>query len=220
MVQRKIHHILKSSGNGKDFHYLPELAIQFELDQIILVTEKVDGSTLQAKGGELYKRYDNFSKNDPRKQTATEQERYRLDKCSRSNPSEKWYWQSFDAYRPQFERLGLHHPDIWVYFEALGSKIGARYPGLGPTVRVFDAGTETAFEPFRGAGEVADAYALPMVFYYYRQFSGLEHLLADLQSAVSGDIGLPEHKLEGWVLRQGDLIGKIRVADLNKLEGR
>ena len=217
-TQRKIYHILKSEGTGKDFKYLPELSISFDLSKLIHITEKVDGSTMQALGGELYKRYDNFGKNNPLKATAIEAERYRLDKCSRDIPAEKHYWSCYDAHAEAIKEFGSRFPNTWLYFEALSSKIGARYTGLSPTIRVFDTGRDGEFLKFNDTLRHVETVGLPVVADRFQTFGDLAGLLLALSESTSTDSALPPHKLEGWVLRQGDLIGKIRVDDLKKIQ--
>lgn len=221
-TQRKIHHVLDSVGEDQTFRYLPRLKAPLDLSRPVLVTEKVDGSTMQFKDGEPWKRYDRFSKGDPRKREVPEEERYELRKCSSDNPAEKWYLASYETHRLQFEEFGRRFPGHWIYFEALGARIGARYKGLQSTVRVFDAaGPTDGFLPFDVAHEMARMVGLPVVASRINVFGSLNDLLADLKMARSSDQGFPEHALEGWVLRQmvGDqeVVAKIRVKDLDKL---
>lgn len=215
ITQRKIRHLLVGEGEGASFSYREELAQPFDLMQPILVTEKVDGSTMQALGGEPFKRYDRFKARDPRKHTATEEERYELRPCSRANPAERWYLDAFDAHAEAFSRVPS---DVCIYFEAMGERIGARYPRLEPTVRVFDASRDGAWLPFVDTVQLATLTGLPLVAHETRVFMTLNNLLLALACADSYDDDLPEHRLEGWVLRQGDLVAKIRKADLAKME--
>lgn len=214
-TQRKIGHVLQSSGDGQSFAYHAALGTPFDLSAPVLVTEKVDGSTMQVLNGAPFKRYDNFKKGDPRKHGASEEERYRLCACSRDNPSERYYLDAFDAYAEQFAMLD---PGVWFYFEAMGAKIGARYPGLSPTVRVFDSSRDGAWRPFEDTRVNASAAGLPVVQSFYETFGSIGALLGRLSEAESTDADLPPHKLEGWVLRQGDLVAKIRKADLGRIK--
>lgn len=218
-TQRKIGHVLASGGSGADFHYRAELAAPFDLSAPIMVTEKVDGSTMQALGGKPYKRYDNFKAGDPRKHGASEEERYRLEECSRDKPHERYYLDAFDQYAAAFGEVPAH---VWVYFEALGPKIGARYRGDGfaPTVRVFDTASFGAFGPFGETRAIAGRAGLPVVACHERVFGTLDGMLAELGAAESRDPALPPHELEGWVLRQWDghreVVAKIRKGDLGR----
>lgn len=219
-TQRKIGHVLKSYGTGADFTYHRELATPFDLSKPILVTEKVDGSTMQALRGMPFKRYDKFKAGDPRKHSASEEERYRLEQCSRDKPHEQYYLDAFDLFADGFAAAASH---VWIYFEAIGPKIGARYrgEGEGPTIRVFDTAADGAFLPFGETRAIAARAGLPTVANIERTFGNLDGLLTVLAAAESGDPGLPKHVLEGWVLRQWDgekeLVAKIRKGDLGRL---
>jgi len=217
-TQRKIHHVLDSQGNGDSFFYLPQLKAPFDLSQPLLVTEKVDGTTTQGKKEDgqfvVYKRFDNFKPGDPRKRSASEAERYRLERLQLTDPASKWIWQSVTRWMPQFNQL----PEgLWVYFEAIGDKIGARYKGLQPTVRVFDTGNETSFNPFEVTVEMAHQAGLPLVASRSVSFGNVEALILQLQAAKPLDEELKPYVLEGWVLRQQETVAKIRVKDLDKL---
>jgi len=222
-TQRKIHHLLQSHGEGRDFQYLPDLRASFDLGEPILVTEKVDGSTMQSKQGEAWKRFDRFKKKDPRKRLASEEERYELRLCSPYDPGVKWYLASFNAHSSQFNLFGQRHPDRWIYFEALGAKVQSRYPGLDPTVRVFDVSSNGAFLPFSEAVSIAFELGLPVVAHRWETFGSLGNLLDSLTTDSSRDDGLPSHQLEGWVLRQSgstpseEVVAKVRIGDLRKL---
>ncbi len=220
-TQRKIHHLLQSGGEGASFRYFPELRVPLDLTRPILVTEKVDGSTMQSTRGEPWKRFDRFSKGDPGKRLAIEDERYELRLCKPEDPSVKWYLASFDAYREKFEEFAKRFPDHWIYFESLNGKIGARYKGLTPTVRVFDVNMDGKFLPFLGAARMALEVGLPVVAHRWEVFGALDNLLSILANDFSRDCGFSEHKLEGWVLRQwvnlDEVVVKVRVEDLKKI---
>lgn len=224
-TQRKIHHLLQSEGEGDTFRYLPVLSAPFDLNRPILVTEKVDGSTMQSAKGEPWKRFDRFSKGDPRKRLVNEEDRYELRPCRSDDPSVKWYLASFNAHRERFEEFGRRYPDHWIYFEALGVKIGSRYKGLDPTVRVFDVSDRGIFFSFLDTVKIVSEIGLPMVAYRWEVFGHVNNLLEVLAKDVSRDEQLPPHELEGWVLRQHvvnhavekEVVAKIRVHDLRRI---
>lgn len=221
LMQRKIHHLLASEGEDDTFRYLPRLRAPFDLSQPLLVTEKVDGSTMQAFRGKPWKRFDRFKKGDQRKRLVPEEERYELRPCDPADSNIKWCLKSFEAYKEQFTLFGETYPEHWVYFEALGSKIASRYKNLEPTVRVFDIGTNSHFLPFEEALNMVAKAGLPTVATRWQYFSNLEILLIFLSQDVSRDTALPDHQLEGWVLRQavngGEVVAKIRVNNLKKI---
>jgi hypothetical protein len=218
-TQRKIHHVLDSQGNGDSFFYLPLLKAPIDISQPLLVTEKVDGTTVQGKKEDgqftVYKRFDNFKPGDPRKHAASEAERYRLEKLQPKDPASKWIWLSVNRWQDKFNQL----PEgLWVYFEALGDKIGARYKGLPATVRVFDTAPESgSYNPFETTVEVIQQAGLPLVAFRTVSFGDVETLILQLQSAKPQDEELKPYVLEGWVLRQGETVAKIRVKDLDRL---
>lgn len=225
MIQRKIHHLLKDAGDSRDHRYLRELRLPFDLSKPILVTEKVDGTTVQGRkeDGEfaVYKRFDNFKPGDPRKHSASEADRYRLERLRRDDPAAKWIFAAADHHREAFSLLP---EDLWIFFEALGEKIGARYknPVLAPTIRVFDTGDGVVFSHFDITREFARFYALPLVAAHRQCFGNLDALVENLRSARSCDQQLEHYPLEGWVLRQKDqdlreMVAKIRVKDLERL---
>lgn len=229
-TQRKIPHLLASEGDGASFRYLRKLGVPLDFSRPMLVTEKVDGSTMQARDALPHKRYDRFSKGDPRKHGASEEERYELRACARSNPAEKWYLDAFEAHLDGFREAARLRPDVWIYFEALGAKIGARYPDLPPTIRVFDIADATGFLPFEQTIELAVATQLPRVafsalylscvFTLHSERAALDCLFESL-TKTSSDLVHPTTKqpyvCEGWVIRQDETVAKIRVADLKRL---
>lgn len=173
------------------------------------------------KGDDTYKHYDRFKSGDSRKHNATEEEHYELRKCKEEYPAEKWYLAGFNAYREQFKAFLQEFPDTWIYFETLGEKIGARYAQLMPTVRVFDVSKNGKFLSFEKAKELALRFNLPVVKSHIETFGSLENLISMPTQSGSHDEGFPEHKLEGWVLRQEiggqEVVAKIRVGDLKRL---
>lgn len=220
-TQRKIYHLLKSEGENETFRYLPEFRAPFSLEEPILVTDKVDGSTMQSKGGKPYKRFDLFRKNDPRKHTASEAERYELRLLDPLNHSHREFLTAYNSYRPEFEEFGRRYPDLWIYSEGLSSNIGGRFPGLKPTIRVFDANKNGQYLPFLEILRMAGEVGLPVVPWRWEVFGNLETLLEVLSKDVSSDKELPPHRLEGWVLRQvvngEEVVAKIRVTDIDQI---
>lgn len=226
MTQRKIPHLLKDEGNGRDHRYLRELRVPIDLREMVLVTDKVDGTTVQGivgpDGFEVHKRFDNFRAGDPAKHAASELERYRLERLRRDDPAARWIWAAVD---PFMDRLARLPSGLWTFFEALGASINARYknPPLAPTIRVFDTGRDGEFAMFADTYQLANSFGLPVVDHRLQRFGDLETLVSFLVTQR----GSPDHELggypiEGWVLRQDSLfihetVAKIRVKDLDKL---
>ena len=221
MIQRKIYNLLTSEGQGKTFRYHLEMYPPFDLSLPLTVTEKVDGSTMQAYRGKPWKRFDRFKKGSKRKRSVLPAERYELRLLEDTEPAHKWLLASFTTYRSEIEIFGKHNPGLWLYFEALGAKIQARYRDLPPTIRMFDMGNETEFLHFFQTKQAAETYDLPLVASHKTKFSSLEEILTALEHAASNDPRLPDHELEGWVLRQNingkEIVAKIRKSDLKKI---
>merc|ERR1712187_443661 len=74
-VQRKIFHLFQHSGNGDSFCYEPPPRLNLEQTGFgagadpcpaVYLTEKWDGTTMQATSNGIYKRLDLFGKNKPK----------------------------------------------------------------------------------------------------------------------------------------------------------
>lgn len=233
LMQRKIPHLLKDVGTGREHRYIRELRVPFDLQKPMIITEKVDGTTVQSRylfgKLEVWKRFDNFRAGDPKKHAAPESERYRLEKLHHDDPSAKWIWAAVDRH---YGGLCKFWGSVWVFFEALGANINARYrnPPLQPTIRVFDIGSYGRFHDFTTT-QLAKSAELPIVGAHTQIFGDLETLFRDLRQAryedskrdeLYPDDNLCGYPLEGWVLRRSDpdgteLVAKIRVKDLAKL---
>ena len=216
-TQRKTYHLLADNGEtGRDFKYLPELSDKhdFNWDDKILVTDKIDGTTVQADASGVYQRRDLFKTGDPRKFTATEQERYALAKLDLFVPENKHIARAVSKYLGIFKELP---PVIMIYFEAFGNKIQARYKGLTPDIRVFGLTINDEFQLFEYIRSFCAERGLPVVGGYYAHLSGVSDILSRLESATHSEKELEPYDLEGFVLRQGDQIAKIRKSDLNKI---
>jgi hypothetical protein len=90
-VQRKIDHLLASDGTGDDFVYKSTLATVHGLtpSSCVYLTEKWDGTTVQATNRGVFKRRDRFAVGDQRKHEAAESERYDIERLDIPLPSEK-----------------------------------------------------------------------------------------------------------------------------------
>lgn len=221
-TQRKIHHVLKNNGGeGSEFRYLPETDMPLN---DLLLTDKVDGSTVQFTNGKFFKRMDNFQTGDPRKFTATEEERYRLEPLD-DRPAFKHYLTSAMTQEEGFMRFAEMFKDTTVYFEALGSKIGARYKTLLPTIRCFDVSNSNGFLPFQEAVEMLKCAGLPIVEYTPASFENIDELIEYVAGYSAVDKGLGDHEAEGLVIRSNfigddnrqEVVRKIRKNDLKRI---
>ena len=221
-VQRKIFHLLDDNGKtGRDFGYLPKLSPRhdFNFDDWIIVTDKIDGTTTQADNENIYQRRDRFKKGDPRKFSATEAERYYLEKLEETDPQYKWIFKAYVKYKGLFRFM---HTDLMVYFECFGDKINARYKGRPQDIKVFDfarfdVNNEYRYLPFIATEKLCEEYSLPIVGNISRKFSEVEEIIDSLSNALHEDEDLRDYELEGWVLRQGEQIAKIRKNDLRHI---
>lgn len=217
-VQRKIVHLLNNNGLSRDqFRYVPIMhpTHQFDWDKPIYVTDKIDGTTVQQQHNVIYKRKDRFKKGDPRKYTATEKERYILLPL---NPlASEWHWifNACTSYRHIFDQL-----HSVIYFEAFGPKINARYRDLPVhDIRVFDMSSGEDYFPFKWSLVMCEKLSLPIVGNIQKSFHrGICQLIDELSAATHADPTLTDYELEGWVLRQGEDIAKIRKSDLEKIQ--
>lgn len=217
-TQRKIYHLLRSEGTGRDFRYLPELnpKLDFDFNAYLLLTDKIDGTTVQANINGVFQRRDNFKKGDPRKHTATEEERYRLEKLGQDEPQNKYIFEAIEPYMDAIKKLSAEET---IYFEAFGEKIARRYRGINThDVRVFDYSLRDKFaDNFSIIQSVANKLQMPHVRLVAKKFKDVAELIMFLQNAEHQDPMLNQYELEGWVVRQGNKIAKIRKSDLKKL---
>ena len=217
-VQRKIHHLLANNGEiGGGFRYLPTLnpLVNFNWKNIIIVTDKIDGTTVQADSQNIYKRYDKLRKGDPKKLTATEDERYGLKKLSEEDPANKWIFKARDRYRKRFSRM---KSGLMVYFECFGDKINARYKGREQDIRVFDFALDDEYISFENILGNCEEIGLPPVgSFNHAKFGEVTDIIKQVAGTGHIDLKLAGIPLEGWVLRQGEHIAKIRKNDLSRI---
>ena len=222
-TQRKIYHLLADNGViGRAFRYLPKLNPKhsFDWDYWIIVTDKIDGTTTQADNQNIYQRRDKFKKGDPRKFKASEEERYSLEKLDEAAPQNKWIFRAYDKYR---SLISLIQDDLVVYFECFGDKINVTYKDRPQDIRVFDFARFNVnygyhYLPFIATEKLCEQYLLPLVGSVTRKFKGVNEIIEALPDARHEDEDLMDYELEGWVLRQGSNVAKIRKSDLNRLD--
>lgn len=215
--QRKIFHLLVDNGIiGRGFRYLPEMNPRhsFNWAEPVLITDKIDGTTCQFNLRHVYQRRDKFKKGDPRKFTASEDERYRLELLDPADPANQHIFKAVKPYLPKFSLDG----SIVTYFESFGKKIQARYKDYGPDIRVFDVTYCDEWIPFDETVSLCQTWGLPCVKHALRLLEGgVKQIIETLPKAHHLDPDLQKYDLEGWVLRQGTQIAKIRKTDLKRL---
>uniref|UniRef100_A0A7S2ESW6 RNA ligase domain-containing protein n=1 Tax=Ditylum brightwellii TaxID=49249 RepID=A0A7S2ESW6_9STRA len=247
-IQRKIHHLLSSTGLGDTFQYYPN-SLNTEINklvpnQLIVLTEKWDGTTVQATNKGIFKRSDKFTKGDARKfQTMKEEERYDIERLDvgfdeflatknggstscrgGGDKSCKYIREAIEPYYPIFASMD---DDICVYFEAVGTKIQARFktcniaPYSNPEpssssvdsdywhdIRVFDFTRNGQFLSWNETKSLALKLKLPLVGFTdppmplnINQIVGM--LRSGLTYDVKSDVNHPANcaLLEGYVVR-------------------
>ncbi len=217
-VQRKIFHLLADNGiSGANFGYLPQISSRhkFDFSKAFVITDKIDGTTVQADNRAIYQRRDKFKSGDPRKFSASEAERYFLVELNKNGSENKWIFEAVEPFQSKMKQM---LDDLVVYFECFGSKIQDRYRAFGHhSIRIFDFALHDDYLPFEETLQKCTSFNLPNVGYDLRHFDDIFELLASFKNAEHIDPELKPFILEGWVIRQGDQIAKIRKADLRKL---
>jgi hypothetical protein len=216
-TQRKIVHLLDSSGTGDTFRYYNKLnrKAQFLEGDSVYLTEKWDGTTAQATNAGVYKRLDLLKKGDPRKATASESERYMLEKLDLEHNKNRWIREAVQEYTSVFQSL----PDgVCVYFEAIGTSIGGRFKHLDEfhDIRVFDFARDDKYLSFDDTVALATEYSLPLVHYDELTDLTVAGVIEQL-SRTSRSYTDIDAELEGFVVRDitdRGRVAKIRVEDL------
>lgn len=223
VTQRKIHNLLDHVGSGDTFELLKQLnpKVGLEIGTEVYLTEKWDGTTVQATNQGIFKRFDKFKKGDPKKHKATEEERYGLAQIDLDDPSHKYIAKSVSNYVDKFKSL---KDGECVYFEALGPRIGARYKHIPDfqDIRVFDFSRNGKFLAFEEAIVLAEQYELPLVAYRTESLD-IARVIQILDDPLCyEDVDAP---IEGFVIREagfeledGGKIAKFRVDDIGHLK--
>lgn len=222
LTQRKISNLLDHVGSGDTFEYHMKINPQIGLEAGVEVhlTEKWDGTTVQATNEGVFKRIDKIKKGDPKKFKASEAERYDIVHLDLDSPQNKHIAKATKNYLESFSKLKNGE---CVYFEALGPNIGARFKHLKDfwDIRVFDFSRDGKFLSFEEVIMLAEEYELPLVA-YRTEILDVERIIQILDDPLCyDDIDAP---LEGYVIREagfdiegGGKIAKFRVDDIEKI---
>ncbi len=218
-TQRKIFNLLDNNGeSGQNFRYKEKInpVLLFDFSKPMYVTDKIDGTTVQMFNNQIYKRKDKFKRGDPRKHSASEEERYELILLDPNSPEWKWIFEAVGKHRKIFEKINK----AWcLYFEVFGAKINVRFRNrITHDIRVFDTSDGYHFYPFKATIHLCKHSKLPIVGMHQKLFKNVDSIIEDLLTANYTDPTLRKFEFEGWVLRQGYQIAKIRKSDLKKLE--
>jgi len=244
LVQRKIFHLFQHTGSGPTFRYEPPPRLNTkdcgfgkgpEPFPAVYVTEKWDGTTMQATSTHIFKRLDLWGK---RKDGADATQRYglRLLAWREQGPAENWKGLDFadsdprilEALRPYLARLATLEPGLCVYFEAVHTDINANFkhlPGFAD-MRVFDfsrageAGEEGRFLPFDETIALSKQYGLPLVAWEKKPKLSAEEIWSELLAVASGprNYSTAPAPLEGFVVREAGAGGRIAKARAEQLQ--
>ena len=217
--QRKIHSLMDHQGQGDTFCYFPRLnsAVPFSEGEEVYLTEKMDGTTMQATKDGVYKRFERTQKSK-KWYALSEEERYRLERIDLSNRSNRYIAQAIDRYFPILSNI----PDgVCIYFEAIDPSIGTRFPDLEgfDSIYVFDSARNGDFVPFGETVELCQTLRLPCVAYSRINIS-LSRIIESLSQTNLYYTTVSNALLEGYVVRSinTSAAAKIRVDDIPKIQ--
>ena len=165
MCQRKIPNLMAHEGKGDTFRYFPIVNpnVEFTIGDRVYLTEKMDGTTMQATKNGIYKRYDRKGARETQNwHSLSQEERYTLKRVDLENRANQYIAQAVSPYLDRFSKL----PDgICIYFEALSPRVGKRFVNveLPDTIEVFDSSQNGSFHPFERTVGLCERFDLPVV---------------------------------------------------------
>ena len=217
--QRKIHALMDHRGQGDTFCYHPRLncAVPFSEGEEVYLTEKMDGTTMQATNDGIYKRFER-TKKSKKWHEQSEDMRYRLERIDLSNRSHKYIARAIDRYLPLFKNI----PNgTCIYFEAIDPSIGTRFQNLEgfDSIYVFDSTRDGDFVPFGQTVELCQTLGLPCVA-YSKMILSLSSIIETLSRSSLHYTAISNASLEGYVVRSINTSdsAKIRVDDIPKIK--
>jgi len=238
LIQRKIFHLFHHTGNGDSFHYEPPARLNstscgfgdgLDPHPAVYLTEKWDGTTMQATSSHIFKRLDLWGK----RKNADPSQRYDLRLVAWRGEDGLWHGldfadgdaQSRQALSPYLQQIAKLDDGLCVYFEVLHTDINTTFkhlPGFA-SIRIFDfsqapSPSSTAngrFLPFEETIRLADRFSLPLVGWERHERLDVALIWQHLALAAQGrhyiDVAA---QLEGFVVREagmGERIAKARV---------
>lgn len=249
LVQRKIFHLFHHAGSGDSFHYEPPPrlnAAQCGFGEgsdpcpSVYVTEKWDGTTMQATSSHIFKRLDLWG---GKRKSADPSQRYDLKLIAWRGEDTGGAWRGLDFIDADIrvkEALERHLPSLdaldeglCTYFEVVHTDINSTFkhlPGFAD-IRVFDfsraerseAGNSSAtqpsgrFLPFEETIAIATRVGLPIVGWEKHDRLDAEKVWLELHAARRRNYATAAAPLEGYVVREageGTRIAKARVEHL------
>jgi len=235
LVQRKIFHLFRHAGNGPNFHYEPPPRFNSEQcgfgsgsvpQPAVYITEKWDGTTMQATSSHIFKRLDLWG---GKRKSADPSARYDLQLIAWRNEDTSNNWRGLDfveadqrvadALSKYLDVIQQLDDGLCVYFEVVHTKINATYRHLPDyaDLRVFDASRCGQFLPFEETINLAGKFGLPLVGWYHCDCLDAADVWSQLQAARHQHYETVAAPLEGFVIREagaGARIAKARVEHL------
>jgi multidrug efflux pump subunit AcrA (membrane-fusion protein) len=238
LVQRKIFHLFCHAGSGDTFCYEPPPRLNagstgFGEGAVphpaVYITEKWDGTTMQATSTHIFKRTDLWGK----KKKADPADRYDLKLVAWRTEDRSWHGLDFaeadvrfsQALRPYLPNFEMLDDGLCVYFEVVHTDINANFKHIPnfADIRIFDFSRAPPASSSRGGGflpfeetiRLAAQFNLPIVGWEYCQRVDAGSLWAQLSAAAAGrEYATAEAQIEGFVVREageGGRIAKARV---------
>jgi len=240
LVQRKIYHAFRFAGSGSTFHYAPPARLNdaqtgfgngHEPNPAVYITEKWDGTTMQATSRGIFQRLDSWGK---RKEGKDPSDRYdvrllawREEDAGATSSQSRWEGLDFldsdarhaEALKPYLHLFETLDEGLCVYFELLHTNINTTFKCLPSFsgIRVFDLSCSDRFLPFEETIDLAERIGLPLVGWEYRERLDADKLWAELAGAASRQYTTAAAPLEGFVIREagrGERVAKARVEEL------
>lgn len=236
LVQRKIFHLFKFAGSGSNFRYEPPARLNPEQTGFgegtdpqppVYVTEKWDGTTMQATSTHIFKRID--LRGGRGRTSLSVADRYDLRLLAWRGEDTAGQWRGLDfveadklvaeavtRYLPCFAALD---DGICVYFEVVHTDINATFKGVPgfADIRVFDSSSKEgkdggSFLPFETTIDVASRARLPLVGWRLMEQLDPNLMWCELEQAAHKCYDTVQAPLEGYVIREGGGGGRIAKA--------
>eukprot|EP00656_Telonema_subtile_P053319 TRINITY_DN7692_c0_g1_i3.p1 TRINITY_DN7692_c0_g1~~TRINITY_DN7692_c0_g1_i3.p1 ORF type:complete len:333 (+),score=61.97 TRINITY_DN7692_c0_g1_i3:83-1081(+) len=241
VTQRKVLHAIQTCGFGDDFKYAgPTLNLEVPgmVDGAeVWVTEKWDGTTVQATRHGVFKRLDKFTRGSKAKRSVPVADRYELRLVGWCESPGVWVGLESDeriaeCIRPYLEVIERIPEDMCIFFEAVHTKINQTFKHIDnfAEIRVFDVAAcsvpcsevkpgeqwpaESKFLEFSQTIQLCEQLGLPVVAHKRAAISGEQAWSWLTQSKEYTDVPA---LLEGFVLRGvgSELVAKLRVEYLS-----
>lgn len=247
ITQRKLPHAISTQGEGDDYKYVgPVLnpkADGMHHGAEVWVTEKWDGTTVQATRNGIFKRLDKFARGSKAKRNTPVADRYELRLVAWCEGPGAWVGLQSDeriqeCVQPYLHKFEQIPEDMCIFFEAVHTKINTTFKQVQnfADIRVFDVAScsvpstqihpgeqwpaSSTFLDFEETVSLCDQLELPIVHHHRAKLSGEAawSWLNEVLSEGKGYVDVAAAPLEGFVLREvgcGGHAAKLRVEYLS-----